>query len=193
MRKGFTVAMAVFMLAAMFSCSSGRLNGFSYRPAHPGPDMGGSIHHSTNMEQPKLEEAPVMAELTEAPSTTDHLSGITPSTEMSLLATVAEEQARQLGPEETVTTREAVRTVAERYAAEKNIELTPGQYRKLDRAARKLERKQAEVNWGPENNLEIFLLAAAAVGLVVGIVGAAFGWFIFLVAALVYLYFKLLK
>jgi hypothetical protein len=54
------------------------------------------------------------------------------------------------------------------------------------------QQRQADVEWGPQNNLEIFLLAAAGVGLVVGFF-SSFGWFIFLVAALVYLYLKLLK
>ncbi|HLO79686.1 MAG TPA: hypothetical protein VK166_01935, partial [Chitinophagaceae bacterium] len=94
-----------------------------------------------------------------------------------------------------VDAKKAVQEIAAAYTEKNNISLTQKQWRKLDRYAAKMEKKQqqkAEVEWGPKNNLEIFLLAAAGVGLVVGFF-SSFGWFIFLVAALVYLYLKLLK
>jgi Flp pilus assembly protein TadB len=96
---------------------------------------------------------------------------------------------------EKVDAKKAVQEIAIAYTEKNNISLTQKQWRKLDRYAAKMEKKQqqkADVEWGPKNNLEIFLLAAAGVGLVVGFF-SSFGWFIFLVAALVYLYLKLLK
>ena len=87
--------------------------------------------------------------------------------------------------------------MASEYAVSQNKQLTNKQLRKLDRYADKMEKKQRrgpeDVNWGPANNLEWFVLIGAAVGLVVGILGSGFGWFIFLGLALVYLYLKLLK
>lgn len=93
--------------------------------------------------------------------------------------------------------RTTVRKIAGGYAEKHATTLSEKQYRKLDRLAVKLEKKQLkkqgpDVSWGPSNNLEWAILGAAAVGLFVGIFGIGFGWAIFLIAALAYLYFKLL-
>jgi Flp pilus assembly protein TadB len=111
------------------------------------------------------------------------------------MARIVEQQVLANATVEKVEVRKAVQDITAAYTTEKNITLTTKQLRKLDRYTARLERKQqkkADVEWGPQNNLEIFLLAAALLGLVVGFF-SSFGWFIFLVAALVYLYLKLLK
>jgi hypothetical protein len=57
-----------------------------------------------------------------------------------------------------------------------------------------MEKKQdpSSVDWAPRTNMEMFSLGAAGVGLVVAFF-SPIGWFVFLVAALAYLYLKLLK
>lgn len=93
--------------------------------------------------------------------------------------------------------RSTMKVMATDYASRHDVRLSGRQMKQLDRLAVKMEKKYAKkqgpnVSWGPSNNLEWAILGAAAVGLFVGIFGIGFGWFIFLVAALAYLYFKLL-
>jgi hypothetical protein len=111
-----------------------------------------------------------------------------------LVATGISMQAEQKSALEFKTT---VREMAHQYGEKRQIRYSEKQLKKLDRIAVKLEKhhqkKQGpDVTWGPSNNLEWAILGAAAVGLFVGIFGIGFGWAIFLLAALAYLYFKLL-
>jgi hypothetical protein len=111
-----------------------------------------------------------------------------------LVATGISVQAEQKSAPEFKTT---VREMAHQYGEKRQIRYSEKQLKKLDRIAVKLEKQHQkkqgpDVTWGPSNNLEWAILGAAAVGLFVGIFGIGFGWAIFLLAALAYLYFKLL-
>lgn len=122
----------------------------------------------------------------------DVVPGSPAGRDAELLTALAAEKSRQeTGP---TNPKALVRELAGEYAEEKGIILSERQLKKLDRMGARLEKKSRryeDVNWAPENNLEIFILAAAAVGLVVGIFSGA-GWFVFVLAALAYLYLKLL-
>jgi hypothetical protein len=113
-----------------------------------------------------------------------------------LLIEIAEKTAREVQMDGQAQFRSGVRKMADLYAEKTNTVYSEKQLKKLDKIALKLEKKQQQkgpdVQWGPSNNLEWAILGAAAVGLFVGIFGIGFGWFIFLIAALAYLYFKLL-
>lgn len=188
MRSGVNRIALMMLLVLAVSCSASRQNGFSYRPSYQGPDVSGSVETSSTRE----ETIPAQVVPTPAPQSV----GLAEEGHVmaSDLARIVDQQMEN-NTVGKVDARKAVRDIAEAYTVEKNITLTAKQQRKLDKYAAKLEKKQqqkADVEWGPKNNLEIFLLAAAGVGLVVGFF-SAIGWFVFLVAALVYLYLKLLK
>jgi hypothetical protein len=191
MRIGVICIAMIFILVFVSSCSTTKQNGFSYRPAHAGPDMA-----ATGYED--LASGEIPAPTVSMPGTEVSMGLINPVEEKTMaadMAKIVEQQMLINSSVEKVEARKLVHDMAVAYSSEKDITLTPKQLRKLDKFAVKMERKQqkqADVDWGPQNNLEIFLLAAAGVGLVVGFF-SSFGWFIFLVAALVYLYLKLLK
>lgn len=178
-----------------FSCSSSRYQqGFSYQPAYAGPDVAAGQPEekitpltTTDTHQPINKNPASPAEtIIENPAQTEVLAEIISK----------EYQENQQGAS-SLNNREVLHKMASEYAATQNKQLTSKQLRKLDRYADKMEKKQRrgaeDVNWGPANNLEWFILLGAGVALVVGILGIGFGWFIFLGLALVYLYLKLLK
>ncbi len=190
MRIGFISVAMIFLILSVMSCSASRQNGFSYRPAHAGPDVSGTVS-----EDPLATEIPMAGSPVSVQEKSNALAGEGDENAAADLAKIVEQQVAANSSAEKVDAKKAVQDIAIAYTEKKNISLTQKQWHKLDRYAAKMERKQqqkAEVEWGPKNNLEIFLLAAAGVGLVVGFF-SSFGWFIFLVAALVYLYLKLLK
>ncbi len=198
----------MFMLLLLVSCSSSKYqNGFVYKPSHQGPGFSGNMAGETASPVTTEETAELMAahvspvdgpapETTApAPSATEALSAPDlADTELGLLTMLTKEQASTLKDSEPVNASRLVHDLAAGYAAEKQVTLNQKQLRKLDRYAVKLQKKQqkmAEVDWAPRNNLEIFILAAAGVGVIVGLF-SGIGWFVFLVAALAYLYLKLL-
>jgi hypothetical protein len=171
----------IIILAALASCAaSKRQDGFSYKPAYAGPDIqggGGGLEVEEKAEVEgeglKVEDVGAMQEL---------------------IATGISVQAEQKNNPDL---KRSVREMAKQYGEKRHIGYSEKQLKKLDRITVKLEKqyqkKQGpDVSWGPSNNLEWAILGAAAVGLFVGIFGIGFGWAIFLLAALAYLYFKLL-
>lgn len=177
------------------SCSSSRYQqGFSYQPAYAGPDVAaGQSEEKITPDPLPLSNTTQLNSLSPA---TDAV--IEPSTPQAALAEIVNKEYQEAQIEnKSISHREIIHKMASEYAVSQNKQLTNKQLRKLDRYADKMEKKQRrgpeDVNWGPANNLEWFVLIGAAVGLVVGILGSGFGWFIFLGLALVYLYLKLLK
>ncbi len=178
-----------------FSCSSSRYQqGFSYQPTYSGPNVSGSL--STEKEIPARD--------TLASTTTENIyqqpaiHAPANALQTDVLANIIQQEYHETAPSaQPLNNREAVHNIATKYASSQNITLTNKQLRKLDRFAAKMEKKQKrgaqDVQWGPSNNLEWFVLLGAGVALVTGILGIGFGWFVFLGLALVYLYLKLLK
>jgi len=87
--------------------------------------------------------------------------------------------------------------MALQYGEKNQVSYSEKQLKKLDKISLKLEKMKKkeggpDVSWGPSNNLEWAILGAAAVGLFVGIFGVGLGWFVFLIAALAYLFLKLI-
>jgi hypothetical protein len=184
----------IIVLAMLASCAaSKRQDGFSYKPKYAGPDIqvggggleveekteveGGGLKVEEQLEMGggslKVEEEGALQELI--------ATGITVQSEQTI----------------TPEFKTSVREMAKQYGEKRQISYSEKQLKKLDRIAVKLEKQHQkkqgpDVTWGPSNNLEWAILGAAAVGLFVGIFGIGFGWAIFLLAALAYLYFKLL-
>lgn len=201
----------LFMLLAVVSCSTSKYqNGFVYKPAHQAPGFSGNMTEETassGVTEAVSELPPAAGTSAETSAfegghtTASHATGekTLPATGVDVAADHAipsgrKEQAATATVSEPVNTRQILRELAESYAVEKQVTLSDKQLRKLDRYAAKLEKKQqkmADVDWAPRNNLEIFVLAAAGVGVIVGLF-SGIGWFIFAVAALAYLYLKLL-
>jgi len=186
----------IIILAMLASCAaSKRQEGYLYKPAYAGPDMhggGGGLEVGEQVEQKTQVEGGGLevGEQVEG-------AGLKVEDEAALkelVATGISMQAEQKSAPEFKTT---VREMAHQYGEKRQIRYSEKQLKKLDRIAVKLEKQHQkkqgpDVTWGPSNNLEWAILGAAAVGLFVGIFGIGFGWAIFLLAALAYLYFKLL-
>jgi hypothetical protein len=186
----------IIILAMLASCAaSKRQEGYLYKPAYAGPDMhggGGGLEVGEQVEQKtQLEGGGLeVGEQVEGAGLKVEDEGAL----KELLATGISVQAEQKSAPEFKTT---VREMAHQYGEKRQIRYSEKQLKKLDRIAVKLEKQHQkkqgpDVTWGPSNNLEWAILGAAAVGLFVGIFGIGFGWAIFLLAALAYLYFKLL-
>ncbi len=189
------VTVAIIFSLSCFSCASSRYQqGFSYQPAFAGPDVAAGLAEEKNPSAP-ITDMNIIYE------NTPQIQGITATgnTEQAdvLANIISREYLESSQREQMPESRETLRKLATEYAATQDIQLSGKQLRKLDRFAAKMDKKQqrgaGDVNWGPSNNLEWFILLGAAAGLVVGIFGIGFGWFVFLGLALVYLYFKLLK
>lgn len=203
-------AYIMFIIVLMASCSATRHQDlFNYKPAYGGPDMGSD----RSTDPSSLETIPtnlidVTHKQTEAIKAdvafamNPAASGIEPELQpavnmhMGMLMEIAENTSREGLAGEQTSLRTTVRKMAVQYAEKTHTTYSGKQLKKLDKIALKFEKKQQQkapdVQWGPANNLEWAILGAAAVGLFVGIFGIGFGWFIFLIAALAYLYFKLL-
>lgn len=206
MSKGITRIYLLFMLLSAASCSTSRhQQGFTYRPAQQGPGVSGSMTEETATAAPEKDNNTTVSILVEpaAPPAQAGLAEVVhplpPATnssqaDLDLLTRLANGQAATATTTGPVDLADAVHILAHSYAAEKQVTLSEKQWKKLDRYAAKLQKKQqkADVDWGPNNNLEIFILAAAGVGLVVGLFSVGIGWLVFIVAALAYLYLKLL-
>ncbi len=221
MRRGFMGLCALLMILATISCSSSRYqNGFVYRPAQQGPGFSGSLTEATASDPDHAIQGQIAGSVIAPPPTANmtlepvsFTQSAAPSDLNANLHTdplfspkgieeaKATELARLIQVQLDTKTGSAavdpqllVRNMATDYATANGTTLSDKQLRKLDKYAAKLGRKQqknTDIDWAPENNLEIFILAAAGVGIIVGLF-AGIGWLVFIVAALAYLYLKLL-
>jgi len=186
----------IIILAMLASCAaSKRQEGYLYKPAYAGPDMhggGGGLEVGEQVEQKTQVEGGGL-EVGEQ----EEGAGLKVEDEGALKELVATGISMQAEQKSALEFKTTVREMAHQYGEKRQIRYSEKQLKKLDRIAVKLEKQHQkkqgpDVTWGPSNNLEWAILGAAAVGLFVGIFGIGFGWAIFLLAALAYLYFKLL-
>jgi hypothetical protein len=193
--RSLTSLLALMLAMSLFACSTARhQDGFSYRPLQAGPDMGSGepeTELATKGTPVTAPEEQAIAEVKAMPPATT-LDAVQQEKWDDLIETglrVSDEGGKDF--------RTDVRSIAGNYALNHDIRFSGKQLEKLDRISAKMEKKYMKQKgpdggFGPSNNLEWAILGAAAVGLFIGIFGAGFGWVIFLVAALAYLYFKLL-
>ena len=172
----------------LFSCSLSRhQDGFTYKPAYSAPDFGSGEDVVVNENAGN--------EIAVLPPANDHKFQLNEDQKDELQTIVSIGLAEEKKDQDFKT---VVRKMAVSYGEKNNEEYSEKQLKKLDRISTRLEKMKLQkeggpdVSWGPSNNLEWAILGAAAVGLFVGIFGVGFGWFVFLVAALAYLFIKLL-
>jgi hypothetical protein len=118
---------------------------------------------------------------------------------LKLVATVTLDEARKLSKAEAGNphTSLAKNVVSKLEASGQISSLTAKQEKKLLKATSRMDKKMKkqgqEIDWKNNSGLELFFMIMAIIGLVLGIVSVGFGWFIFIVFAGLWLYWKLVK
>jgi hypothetical protein len=141
----------------------------------------------------------------------ENLSGFNPDAgmEMGALSTQPETVQKMLEatlekmqatgiPEKGLTPANLASELASGLAASGQISpLTARQEKKLQKLASRMDRKMKkqgkEIDWKNNSDLELFFMIMAIAGLVLGILTVGFGWFVFIVFAGLWLYWKLVK
>jgi hypothetical protein len=189
----------VIMIMMFISCSSSRFyKDYQYTPREQAPDISGTEEVSSEKAPEKVKtvisENPVYQE---KENTASHQ--LTPENSQKMQQVVQafkEEIVLQQDAPEKTTNREMMKKVTNRMVESGQISsLTSREEKKLDRAAAKMDKKLKkqgnEIDWRNNTPLELFFMIMAIAGLVLGIVGVSFGWFVFIVFAGIWLYFKL--
>ncbi len=193
------------MMSVLFSCSSSHMyKNYTYTPKENAPDMGGIIQSS-----PEEKPLPLINETVEnhtaahaevAPiSTSSELMTSENKEKIALVQKNFEEELVQMQESgETASNKELVKKITTKLAETGQISpLTKKQEKKLDQLATKMDKKLkkqgGEIDWRHNSNLELFFMIMSIAGLVLGIVGLAFGWFMFIVFGGLWLYWKLVQ
>lgn len=200
LRLTTALLMSALMTTLLFSCQSSRMaGGFTYSGSKKAPDMGASGQTITSVE-PKAAVAPSSAP---TPSyDLDKAVGMVPAEKQEQARAVAqaikEEMAVNAQNGKTVTHREALHSVTEKLVKSGQIAPISAQnMKKMDKMARKMDQKAQKQ--GPDldmrniSGLEWFFLIMSGAGLVLGIIGVALGWVVFLVFGGLFLYWKLVQ
>jgi hypothetical protein len=193
------------MMAGMFSCSSSRLyKNYTYSPKEHAPDMGGSI-----LATPEEKSNTYTYERINTPSSTVSESAeIVPNTNLNdiekkekielVQKAFKEEMALMQESGENTSNKELIKKVTEKLTETGQIkQLSKTQEKKLNQLAVKMDKKLKKqgngIDWRNNTPLELFFMIMSIAGLVLGIVGLAFGWFVFIVFGGLWLYFKLVE
>jgi hypothetical protein len=189
----------VIMVMMISSCSSSRFyKDYQYTPREQAPDISGT--QETRLEKaPEKEKAVVTVTLSsdDKENTVSHQQTAENTQKIKQVVHAFKEEMilQQDAPEKT-TNREMMKKVTKGMVESGQISsLTAREEKKLDRAAAKMDKKLKkqgnEIDWRNNTPLELFFMIMAIAGLVLGIVGVSFGWFVFIVFAGIWLYFKL--
>ncbi|HLO79887.1 MAG TPA: hypothetical protein VK166_02955, partial [Chitinophagaceae bacterium] len=114
MRIGFIRVAMIFLIVSVVSCSASRQNGFSYRPAHTGPDVSGAVSEDPATPVLTVNEAPVVV-----PEKSNVLASEGDQNAAEELAKIVEQQVITNASVEKVDARKAVQEIAVAYT-EKN-------------------------------------------------------------------------
>lgn len=194
------------------SCGSSRLyKGYGYTGSQHAPDMGGQTtsapaEQETTTVQPAIPVQAVQADgLPQQPDTktADIQSMISqaedqPAPIRQAAAAALNDASRMAADGKPITHQSLAREVTSTMVASGKIQpLNPKHQEKLDKLTAKMDRKLQqqgrEIDWKNNSGLELFFMIMAIAGLVLGIIGVAFGWFVFIVFAGLWLYWKLVK
>jgi len=109
-----------------------------------------------------------------------------------------EEANRLAGEGKEINHRNLTKNLGQRLVEEGKIPaISPEQERKMTRLAARMDKKQKkqgkEIDWKNNSGLELFFMIMSIGGLVLGIIGVGIGWFVFIVFAGLWLYFKLVR
>jgi len=193
------------MLAGLFSCSSSRMyKNYTYTPKENAPDMGGIVQSTQEEKSQASMNEPVQNQ----PATNPGISQISASSDLMaaenkdkvalVQKTFNEELTQMQESGETASNKELVKKVTSKLTETGQISpLTKKQEKKLDQLAAKMDKKLKKqgdgIDWRHNTNLELFFMIMSIAGLVLGIVGLAFGWFMFIVFGGLWLYWKLVQ
>jgi hypothetical protein len=190
------------------SCGSARLyKGYGYTGSQHAPDMGGqqveqdaaAVSSETAFPEAQGEElaqqqdgktADIQVLISQAENQP------TPIRELAVSA--LGDASRMAADGKTITHQTLAREVTSTMVASGKIQpLHPKHQQKLDKLTAKMDQKLQqqgrEIDWKNNSGLELFFMIMAIAGLVLGIIGVAFGWFVFIVFAGLWLYWKLVK
>jgi len=203
---------AVVMMVS--SCSSSRFyKGYEYKGSSHAPDMNGQTTPGTEISN--------MTPGTDINATNppgeihaiapENLSGfnqgagmemgtvsIQPDTVQKMLEATLDKMQATGGSGKELTPANLASQLASGLAASGQISpLTARQEKKLQKLAfrmdRKMKKQAKEIDWKNNSDLELFFMIMAIAGLVLGILTVGFGWFVFIVFAGLWLYWKLVK
>lgn len=177
------------MISLFFMSCSSRLQGFQYVNRNQGPDM---TLNDAYIARQKLS--------TEPASEPSFINAVPTAPEENAIAGFAAPaaetfQENQASAQEKDEIRQAVERVGDEMTQTYTVRLTEKQAQKATKLVKSWMGKKQDpstVDWTPRTNMEMFSVGAAGVGLVVAFF-SPIGWFVFMVAALTFLYLKLLK
>jgi hypothetical protein len=198
--SSFFLPLFTVVLIMMFtSCSSSRFyKDYQYTPREQAPDISGT--EEAPMEKGPKKEKTVLTETLVSDNKENTVSPQQTADNTQKMQQIVnafkEEMVLQQDAPEKTTNREMMKKVTNRLVETGQISsLTTREEKKLDRAAAKMDKKLKkqgnEIDWRNNTPLELFFMIMAIAGLVLGIVGVSFGWFVFIVFAGIWLYFKL--
>jgi len=199
------ILLLTFMMAGMFSCSSSRLyKNYTYSPKENAPDMGGSI-----LSTPEEKSNTHTYERVNTPSSTvsegaeivpnKNFNDIENKEKIELVQKAFKEEIALMQESgENTSNKELIKKVTEKLTGTGQIQpLSKTQEKKLNQLAVKMDKKLKKqgngIDWRNNTPLELFFMIMSIAGLVLGIVGLAFGWFVFIVFGGLWLYFKLVE
>jgi hypothetical protein len=201
----FLPAFLLAMVIITSSCGSSRFyKGYTYQGSAAAPDVSGEARPLQNTEN----QAPASLNEAAKPSTTEtnipeaqamSTLAAAQQEEVQMVADVAIREARKMsGEEKEIThTNLAKEVTGSLVGSGKIMPLNAKQEKKLSKFVSKLDRKMKkqgkEIDWKNNSGLELFFMIMAIAGLVLGIIGQGWGWFVFIVFAGLWLYWKLVK
>lgn len=203
------LAAAVF-LATLSSCSSSRFyNGYTYKGSSQAPDLGGTITPTDEAGRTAADPSATDETITpQATPTETEAASVdinqlldaeqTPAAVKEMAAKTLAQASQMAADGKRITHQELARELTHTLVQEgKMAPLTARQERKLNRMTAKMDRKMQqqgkEIDWKHNSGLELFFMIMAIGGLVLGIIAIPFGWFVFIVFAGLWLYWKLVK
>lgn len=179
------------LMTGIFSCSSSRMyKNYTYSPKENAPDMGGNLSVNT----PSSSAAEGAAEIPHI-----NLNDAENKEKLDLVQkTFKEEIALVQESGENTSNKELIKKVTVKLTESGQIQpLSKAQEKKLNKLAVKMDKKLKKqgngIDWRNNTPLELFFMIMSIAGLVLGIVGLAFGWFVFIVFGGLWLYFKLVE
>ena len=201
----FLPAFLLALVIVASSCGSSRFyQGYTYHGSAAAPDVSGEAR-----PVPASDNQPaVAADASVKPSTAEihvqeaqAMSALAPEQreEVHMVADVAIKEARKMsGEEQEITHATLAKEVTGNLVGSGKITpLNERQEKKLSKFVSKMDRKMKkqgkEIDWKNNSGLELFFMIMAIAGLVLGIIGQGFGWFVFIVFAGLWLYWKLVK
>ena len=193
------------MMAGLFSCSSSRMyKNYTYTPKENASIMGGinqalpeekSVPLTNEIEQ---NQSSTQAEFTQISSSSDLMTAENKEKIALVQKTFKEELVQMQETGETASNKELMKKVTSKMIENGQInQLSKSQEKKLNKMAVKMDKKLKKqgdgIDWRHNSNLELFFMIMSIAGLVLGIVGLAFGWFMFIVFGGLWLYWKLVQ